>query len=96
MQPEGVVDEQGRECSESEGGDEAVDRVGAGGSQAGNEAVSSTMREGAPDDEDADWPDGRGNRQADEEAIRQQAEDTLSLFTPFMMCRGSFNVARTV
>jgi hypothetical protein len=69
----------GEEC-ETEGGDDAVDGIGGGDAQPGDETRESSVCERAANGEDADRSDGRGDRDADDEAANEQPEGTLSLF----------------
>jgi hypothetical protein len=71
----------GEEC-ETEGGNDAVDGIGSGDAQPGDETRKSPVCERATDGEDADGSDRRGDRDADDEAANEQSEGTLSLFTP--------------
>jgi hypothetical protein len=69
LEPKLLADQQVRDEGQAEGGDAAVQRVGAGGAQARDQTRGATIRQRAADAQHADRPDGRGDGESEQNAF---------------------------
>jgi hypothetical protein len=68
-----------RHRRQAESADGAIDAVGGSGAKAADETDASAVRQRALDAEQADRPDRRGDREADQAALRKRKASTVTV-----------------